>query len=125
MRVLSLITAKLFPKPHILLQENVVVFAGADEEPCGNAYEFGIYAFPSNPEQGVWLPASATDPEIIAKLQAMEVGQLFKVTEEENTGPMETLVGGIEVMEGVPPLQFEKEEGFSGFISPKTLDFSS
>lgn len=123
--ILSSITANLFSKPHILLQEDIAVFAGVEAEPIGNAYEFGIYVFPTSVEQGVWLPASAIDPEIIEKFRTMEVGQIFEITQEDNSDAMGTVIEAIEIPDNAPILEFEKKDNQSGFIFTKKLDFLS
>ncbi len=78
-----------FRKASFPNDEQVVVYAGEDpwDDIRGNEFEFGAFV-PVSRTRAEWLPFVANDPEVIAQLQSLEIGQAFKILEEESCGPM-------------------------------------
>ncbi len=74
-----------------------VIFAGISEPTQYSKpgeVEFGIYV-KVDPHQAVWLPAVASQPDVVGKLQAMKLGEQFRITAERSEGGMGTRVDAI------------------------------
>lgn len=80
--------------------EELVIYAGPDENLARNSFDFGIYCWSGGGY--VWLPASATDDSLIAQLQKMQVGQSFVISAEETQGGWGTWVKEIIVKSKYP-----------------------
>ena len=53
--------------------------------------EFGAYVILPGSKEQIWLPHTATDPDVIDQVRKMEAGELFYIT--KSTG-----LGGVGVM---------------------------
>ena len=80
-------------------EDNRVIFLGKEDKPTGNSFEFW-FSFTDSPD--ILLPGYATDEEVIGKLKNMDIGQVFRVVEEEDVGPLGVELLKIETREDDP-----------------------
>jgi hypothetical protein len=80
-------------------EDEPVIFAGIEPPIAGVPMQgeilFGIYVKVEK-DEAVWLPASASAPDVIEKLQAMKLGEQFRITAERGVGGIGTHVKAIE-----------------------------
>jgi len=88
-----------FSSSSFAAEEDLAIFAGIDEEFSSDGeIAFGVYC-PISGQRAVWLPASASDPEVVEHVKTMQIGQLFRITSEESVGGMGTRVQAMETVE--------------------------
>lgn len=73
-----------------------VIFGGFDGSTEDSDCEFGIYVAP-NGKEAVRLPAVTSSRDVVEKLKNLSLGQVFKVTSEQPSGPLGTRVNAVEV----------------------------
>lgn len=91
--------------PQDFTTEDAVIFAGIEAGPeSSEGLEFAFYCVVNSAEghRGVWLPAVASNPQVIEQLKRMELGKMFRIASEETWGAMGTRVNAIEVSPDAP-----------------------
>lgn len=102
----------------LFADENVVVFAGVEGNPVGNTMELGLYVCDPNLQTEtdlIWLPAETTNEGLMQQFCEMANGQVFKIVESEQAGPVSEDIKDIEV-EGYPVLVLEERDHDAAII---------
>lgn len=99
--------AKVFSRPAMAAEQDIVYFGGIEDARLGqNALLFALYV-PSK-DGLVYLPYDAYEDDVVAQLRTLEIGEAFRILEEE----VKLDIGGtVTKISFVEPKQFIRIEG--------------
>ena len=84
----------------IWLAEDEFVYDGMGAFGKDGTFEFGMLT-PIDDGKSMWLPASTTSPNVIQQIESAESGTVFKILEEESSGPLGASIKSLKAVDGV------------------------